>query len=296
MGGKIAVLTTLGFISLAHPALAEENWQAEISKALGKAGTAAPGEVYRVSLPRTDLKATVDGVELKPAFALGSWLGFMAHPSATNVTVMGDLVLTDDEVGPVMKRLLEGGIEVTALHNHLLRNTPHTMYLHVHGRGEPGKLAASLKEGLAQSKTPLGEASPPPPAQTQLNTGLIDQGVGRTGKLLGEIYQFNIARRSAPQEDGMAIPEAMGAAIAINFEADGSGQAAITGDFVLAAAEVNKVAKTLADNGVEVTALHNHMLTEEPRLFFMHFWGHGETVKLAQAIGAALKQADVAGP
>jgi hypothetical protein len=259
-----------------------------------------PGGVYRVGLPRTDLKVSVDGIELKPAFALGSWLAFARH-GGNEVMVMGDLVLTDDEVNPVMKRMRESGIEITALHNHLLRNTPHTMYMHVAGHGEPATLASALHDALGQSRTPFGD---PPSAATsaaiqggsELDTAAIDRALGRKGKLNGTVYQFSIPRAEIPRESGMEVPEALGSAIAINFQPTGNSMAAITGDFVLIASEVNPVIKALGENNIEVTAVHNHMLSDEPRLFFMHFWANDNAEKLAAGLSAALRQVKVAGP
>src|SRR5215208_1750189 len=159
---RTATLTALLVFAIAAPASAEPDWKA-VGQALGKEGAAAAGGVYRVGLPRTDLKVTLDGVEIKPGFALGSWLAF--KPMGNDGMVMGDLVLTGDEVNPVMKKLLENGIEVTALHNHLLRSEPGTMYMHVAGHGDPVKLARALHDGLALSKTPMGPpaaaAAPP---------------------------------------------------------------------------------------------------------------------------------------
>src|SRR5207247_786625 len=213
---------------LAAPAKAAgEDW-ARVGEALGKAGTEQPGGVYRVGLPRTDIKATLDGVELKPGFALGGWLAFTKM--GKDAMVMGDLVLAMDEVNPVMAKLLAGGIEVTALHNHLLRNQPFTMYMHVSGMGDPVKLATALHAGLAAS----------------------------------------------------------------NFRPTGGGKAAITGDFVLVAKEVAPVMKALRDNGIEVTALHNHMLGDEPRLLFMHFWANDDARKLATGLKAALSHIAIA--
>src|SRR5215468_9252303 len=186
---KLALLALLaGAPSLASAA---DDWQAQVGQALGKTGSAAPGGIYRVGLPRTDLKVTLDGVELKAGFALGSWLAF--EKTGDGGMVMGDLVLTMDEVSPVMAKLVAGGIEITALHNHLLRNQPFTMYMHVQGRGDPVKLAAALHTALAQSKTPLS-ASPPPatPAPVDLDTAAIDQTLGAKGANNGGVYQFSI--------------------------------------------------------------------------------------------------------
>src|SRR4051812_25398782 len=230
---RIANMTALLVALAATPALAEPDWKA-VGQALGKEGSVMPGGVYRVGLPRTDLKVTLDGVEIKPGFALGSWLAFKSmHDDAM---VMGDLVLTQEEVNPVMKKLLENGIEITALHNHLLRSEPATMYMHVSGYGDPVKLASVLHDGLAQSKTPLGGATAPAGAQPQLDfdTAAIDAALGRKGKANGPVFQYSIPRAEPVKDHGMEVPEAMGSAIAINFQGTGGGKAAVTGDFVLA--------------------------------------------------------------
>ena len=253
------------------------------------------GGIYRVGLPRTDLKVTLDGIELKAGFALGSWLAF--EKTGDQGMVMGDLVLTTDEVSPVMKKLIEGGIEVTALHNHLLRNQPFTMYMHVLGHGDPVKLAAALHNALAESKTPLSSASSGPaadPPSLDLDTAAIDAALGAKGSNNGGVYQFGIPRAEPIAEGGMGVPPAMGSANAINFQPTGGGKAAITGDFVLIAKEVNPVEKTLREHGIEVTALHNHMLDDQPRLFFMHFWANDDARKLAEGLKAALALINVA--
>ncbi|WP_370439346.1 DUF1259 domain-containing protein [Microvirga sp. TS319] len=265
-----------------------------------------PGGVYRIGLPRTDLNVTLDGVAIKPALALGSWLAF--KPMGNEVTVMGDLVLTQEEINPVLTRLEQGGVEITALHSHLLRSSPATMYMHVHGQGEPAKLAAILREALNASRTPFGAEtagiSPQAAAQASttastgsaldLDTAAIDRALGRKGKMNGGVYQVSVSRAEAVRDNGMEVPAAMGSAIAINFQPTGSGKAAIAGDFVLTANEVNPVIKALQSNGIEVAAVHNHMLMDEPRLFFMHFWANNDAHKLANGLRAALDQVETA--
>jgi hypothetical protein len=275
-------------------AVAADDWQAQVGEALGKSGTAAPGGVYRVGLPRTDLKVTLDGVELKPGFALGGWLAF--EKMGDQGMVMGDLVLTENEVKPVMTKLAVGGIDVTALHNHLLRNQPFTMYMHVLGHGDPVKLAAALHAALAESKTPLSAApaaaAAPPPID--LDTAAIDQILGAKGTNNGGVYQFSVPRAEPIKDNGMDVPPPMGSAIAINFQPTGGGKAAITGDFVLIAKEVNPVLRALRDHGIEVTAIHNHMLDDQPHLYFMHFWANDDARKLAEGLKAALAQINIA--
>ena len=278
--------------SLGLPAHAATDWAA-VGKALGKTGSVQPGGVYRVGLPRSDLKVTLDGVAIKPALALGSWVAFRDMGGASEV--MGDLVLTQSEVNPVLTVLEQNGIQITALHNHLLRATPATMYMHIDGRGDAVKLAAAIHAALARSRTPFG-ASPPAPAAVPLalDTAMLDKTLGAKGTANGGVYQFSIPRAQAPTAGGMAIPPPMGSAIGINFQPTGAGRAAITGDFVLTADEVNPVIKALRASGIEVTAIHNHMLDDEPRLFFMHFWAHDDAAKLARGLRAALDRVKVA--
>jgi len=285
---RLASVTLAAMLSAS--ALAGESDWGQVAKALGKSGSEMPGGVYRVGLPRSDLKVTLDGVDIKPALALGSWLAF--QKTGGEAMVMGDLVLTSEEVGPVMNKLAEGGIDITALHNHLLRSSPATLYMHVRGHGDPVKLATALHAALAESKTPLQAAAPvsaqPAAAQIDLDTSLVDQALGAKGTVNGGVYQFNIPRAEAITDDGMAIPSSMGTAIAINFQPTGGGKAAVTGDFVLIAKEVNPVLEELLEHGIEMTALHSHMLDDQPRLFFMHFWANDDAQKLAKGLRAAL--------
>ena len=281
-----------GAVMFSMPSFAADpDWQ-KVGQALGKDGAVQTGGVYRVPLPRSDLNVTLDGVAIKPGFALGGWLAF--EPMGNDAMVMGDLVLTQDEVNPVMKKFEENGLEITALHNHLLRAEPMTLYMHVMGRGDPVKLATALHAGLALSKTPMPAATPASPSQPAVapqidfDTGAVDQAMGQKGKNNGGIYQFSILRAQAVKDGGMEVPEAMGSAIGINFQPTGSGKAAITGDFVLVSSEVNPVIKDLQQSGIEITALHSHMLDEQPRLLFMHFWANDDAQKLAKGLRTAL--------
>ncbi|MDX8502003.1 DUF1259 domain-containing protein [Mesorhizobium sp. VK4C] len=285
----IAGLAFLTAFGVTQPVLAAPDWKA-VAQSLGKSGTQVSGDVYRVGLPRSDLKVTLDGVELKPALALGSWLAFKPMGDH-DAMVMGDLVLTEPEIGPVMTKLSQSGIEVTALHNHLQRAQPATMYMHVLGHGDPEKLAAALHSALKESATPLSDAPASATAGSNsidLDTSMVDQALGHKGKVSGGVYQVGIPRAETIKDGGMEVPEAMGTAIAINFQPTDKGKAAITGDFVLTASEVNPVLHALREGGIEVTAVHNHMLDEEPRLFFMHFWADDDLEKLTQGLKMAL--------
>src|SRR6185369_13228404 len=228
-----------------------------IEMALGKAGSIQPGDVYKVSFPRSDLKVTAAGVELKPALALGSWVAFKRDGEMT--LVMGDLVLTESEVTPVLSKLEAGGVEPTALHNHVLNESPRVMYMHIHAMGDGVKIAKTIHDALALTKTPFAASPSTATADIGIDTKQIDQIMGQSGKVNGGVYQFSIARADEITDSAMSdthkmvIPAAMGVAQAINFQPAGGGKAAITGDFVLIASEVNPVIKALRDNGIEVT-------------------------------------------
>jgi hypothetical protein len=248
------------------------------------------GDVHRYGFPRTDLSVTLDGVTIKPALALGGWAAF--KPAHGGAMMMGDLVLLENEITPVMTAAIENGLEITAVHNHVLRAQPLTFYMHVSGHGDPVKLANALRTALAASKTPLTAPAPAVAAASDpgFDTAEMDRIIGVKGNLVGGVYQFGVARRDHITESGMSLDPAgpLGLATGVNFQPTGNGKAAITGDFVLAASEVNPVIQALRTNGIEVTALHSHMLTEQPRLFFMHFWANDDALKLAKGIRAAL--------
>ncbi|HKU93988.1 MAG TPA: DUF1259 domain-containing protein [Vineibacter sp.] len=279
--------------ALTPPALAADPDWAAVGHALGRSGKVMAGGVYRVGFPRSDLKVSLDGVALRTGFAFGGWVAFL--PMGEQAMVMGDLVMTQDEVNPVMRKLEEGGIAITAVHNHLLRAEPMTLYMHIQGHGDPVKLASAIHAGLALSKTPFslsGGTSMP----ANLDMIGIDKIMGYKGYDSGGIYQFGIPRAKPVKEEGMVLPPPMGAAIGINFQSTGFNTAAVTGDFVLISSEVNPVIDALQANGIEITALHSHMLDEQPRLFFMHFWANGDASKLATGLRAALDKVDAKKP
>jgi uncharacterized protein DUF1259 len=264
----------------------QNQWKA-VDDAIGRTGQAQPDGAYKVSFPRGDLKATVAGVELKPALALGGWVAF-SKPGA-NSMMMGDLVLAEDEVTPVMTSLEGSGVQITALHNHLQHESPRVMYMHIGGHGDAAKLAAAVKQAMSQTKAP---APQPPSAQQpkdlEIDTAGIEQALGHKGKVTGGVFQVSVPRAEAINENGMKVPGSMGLATGLNFQPTGGGKAAITGDFVLLGKEVNPVIQALRSNGIEVTALHSHMLDDQPHLFFMHFWANDDAVKLAKGLRAAL--------
>ena len=273
-----------------RPAFAADPDWALVGQALGKVGVVQGGAVYRVSFLRTDLRVTLDGVGLRTGFASTGWVAFM--PMGRGAMVMGDLVLTPDEVKPVMRKLEDGGITVTALHNHLLRADPGTLYMHIQGHGDAVRLAAAIRDGLAESKTPF--ALPPGSSMpTDIDMVGIDRIMGYRGNDNSGVYQFAMPRRMPIVESDMPLAAPMGAATAINFQPTGFDTAAITGDFVLVASEVDPVIKALLASDIEVTALHSHMLEEQPRLYFLHFWANDDAHKLARGLRAALDKVDV---
>ena len=278
----------IAFLLSGQSLAADIDW-AKVDAALGKTAS-VQGEVHRYGIPRSDLQVTVDGVTIKPALALGGWLGF--EPMAGGALVMGDLVLTEPEIEPVMTKLLASGIEVTALHNHLLRANPATYYMHVHGHGDAVGLATAIRAALGESKTPFGPPAVPASqaAQIDLDTAALDSAIGAKGKVNGGVYQFSVPRKDAITDSGTPVPPAMGVATVINFQPTGGGKAAITGDFVITANEVNPLIRALRENGIEVTAIQSHMLNEQPRLFFVHFWANDDALKLAKGVEAALEK------
>jgi hypothetical protein len=262
------------------------DWKA-VEAALGRTSVVQNGDVHRFSMPRTDLTVTVDGIRLKPAFALGSWVSFKAV--SDGAIAMGDLVLLDTEVAAVMTRLQESGIEQTAIHHHVLRESPRVVYMHVHAHGDPVRIASGLKAALALTGTPASSApSPAVVGDAPLDTVAIARTLGVTGRMSGGVYQVSVPRAETVRDSGREIPAVMGLATAINFQPISEGKAAITGDFVMTAAEINPVIRALRKNGIEVTSLHNHLLFDEPRLFFMHFWANDDALRLARGLREAL--------
>jgi hypothetical protein len=254
-----------------------------LNNVFGKKGTVT-GNVYKITFPRSDLKVKVGDFSVAPGLALGTWIGIINM--GDHAMMMGDLVLLDAEVPKVVSKLMEEGLEITAIHNHLINETPAIKYIHYHGMGEAVKLAQEIRAVLEATATPLT------PSAAQNQTQSIDWGkvtaiLGTTGKQNGMLLQYTFPRIEKLTESGMEMPPAMGMATAINFQMDGN-RAAITGDFVLLADEVNPVIKALTENGIMPTAIHSHMLHDEPRLFMMHFWAVDDPEKLAKGLKAAL--------
>lgn len=282
----LVVASTL--VAITTAARAQETDWTKVDEVLGHKA-AVTGDVHRYGFPRTDLNVTLDGVTIKPALALGGWVAF--KPMHGGVMVMGDLVLLETEINPVMAKMIESGLEITAIHNHLLRGNPATFYMHIGGHGDALKLANAIHAALGASKTPMTTTVPtsPPPA-IHLDTAQIDQIIGAKGQPNGGVYQIGVPRRDPIVENGMQLMPSgpMGMNTAMGFQPTGGGKAAITGDFVLIGTEVNPVVRALRSHGIEITAIHSHMLTEQPRLIFMHFWANEDALKLARGLRAAI--------
>ena len=267
-------------------ASAPVDW-ARVDSAMGRTGAMQPGDVRRYGMPRGDLKVTAAGVSIRPAFALGSWIAFKAH--GDGAVAMGDLVLTHDELAPVLARLQEGGVQQTAIHHHIIQESPRIVYVHLHGHGDPVAIATTVRAALGLTGTPA--PSPPAAPSTEplgIDTTAITSTLGFSGRVNGGVWQVSIPRSETITSDGFTIPSSMGLGTAINFQPTGGGKAAITGDFVLLGTEVNPVIKSLGEHRITVTSLHNHLLDENPRLFFMHFWANDDAATLAKGLKAAL--------
>jgi uncharacterized protein DUF1259 len=291
IGLAVAALAVAAHPGVGHAQGANAGDWSVVDRTLGRPGTAQPGEVQKYSFPRSDLHVTVGSVAVKPALALGSWVAFKRTGSADGQAMaMGDLVLTEAEVPAVVAKLQAGGIRQTALHNHLQHESPRVIYLHIEGRGGPARLAWTIHAALATTKTPVAAPRAQPASVFPLDTAAIAQVLQYRGSVTGGVYQVTVPRADPVRMEGMEIPPAMGVATAINFQPTGKGRAAITGDFVLTADEVNPVLRIFEQQGIAVTALHSHMLTEEPRLFFMHFWADDDALRLARGLRMAVEQ------
>jgi len=263
----------LALLLVTRTASSEAPWDA-VDKALGQTGKTLPGDVHRYGWPRRDLEVTMGGVRVEPALALGSWGGFRVA----------------SEVSPVIRALQAGGVDVLAVHNHLSGETPEVVYVHFGGHGQPEAIAKALRSALEATKTPLSAPAGAPAEPSAADKAALDkvqEVLGREGSMAGRVLQVGVPRAAKIEEDGVEVPPSQGMANSMNFQAVGS-RVATTGDFVLIADEVNPVIRELEAHGIQVTALHSHMLRESPRLFFMHFWGLDDPARIGAGLKAAL--------
>lgn len=278
-----AALVAIPVVSYAQT---EASW-ASVERMLGRKAVPQAGDVMRFNFPRRDLRVMVGDVHVKPSLALGSWVAFKRMPDG-QVMAMGDLVLTESEINPVISALQAGGVEQAALHNHILGGSPNTMYLHISAHGRDTVIARTIRRALDGTKTPMDTMAAGPSAPFELDTIALARALGYSGKVNGGVYQVGVGRVEHIMESGQEVPGAMGLSTSINFQPTGGGKAAITGDFVLLGSEVNPVIRVLRDNGIAITALHSHMIDETPHLYFMHFWANDDAMKLARGVSAAL--------
>jgi hypothetical protein len=282
-----------GHQGLIRPVVTTDADWAPLAKAIGRTGKlAADGTSYRVGFPRRDLTVTSGGVTILPSLALGGYAAFAKY-SGGHAMVMGDLVVTETEAPAVTDALQAGGLPQTAIHKHLLAESPPLWWMHIAGMGEPVALARAVKAAIDKTATPP-PAPAGPPGTVDLNTAGIDAALGGKGSINGGVYQFTFARRDTITEDRYVVPPGLGVTTALNFQPLGAGRAAINGDFAMTAGEVQNVLATLRGAGITVVSLHNHALDDSPRLFYTHFWATGDGVALATGLRAALNQTAVA--
>ena len=282
----VSAMRAAFFLTVAANLYAQADWSA-VDRALGRSGAAQPGGVYKYSFPRGDLSVTVGGTQIRPALALGSWVAFKKTSDGKSMA-MGDLVLSPDELPAVMSKLQQGGVDQTAVHNHLSGESPHVVYMHIMAKGDAEMIGKTVHEALATTKTPLAAPPQVTPLRLDLDTTAVASAIGVGGKGNGGVYQISVPRPETIREGGEEIPPSMGVATAINFQPTSSGRAVATGDFVLLPSEVNPVIRALRANGIAVTALHSHLLMDQPHVLFMHFWGDDDAAKLARGLRAAL--------
>ncbi len=279
---KITYCLLACFLFLNFSAFAQPD-SAGLDNVFGKKGS-VQGMVYKITYPRSDLKVKVGEFSVAPGLALSSWIGILSMGNES--MMMGDLVLLDSEEGAAVAKLVSSGLSITAIHNHLTNEKPAIKYIHFSGSGNALQLAGSIKSVLAITGTPLTPPAPQSPGVSP-DWSKVEAILGKSGKHNGILLQYSFARKEKLRDAGMDMPPAIGMATGINLQMDGN-TAATTGDFVLLADEVNSVVKALTENGIVVTAIHNHMLFDEPRLFMMHFWAVGDPEKLATGLKAAL--------
>lgn len=290
MPGKIQLLIVALFATASQAAsqgAAAASWSA-VTNAIGRPGTLQPDGVMKYGFPRSDLTVSIGGVTIKPALALGSWVAF-SRVAGRNAMVMGDLVLVESEVQPVLAALDEHGVHPSAIHNHLLGESPRVSYMHIFAEGDAATIAMAIRSALSLTRTPPAPSTPSAaPAGIDLDTAALHRELGRAGKVTGGVYQVGVPRRGRIRMKGAIVPPSMGVSTALNFQPTGNGRAAITGDFVMEAGEVSRVASILRSGGIAITALHSHMVGETPRLYFMHFWANDDAVRLARSLRRAI--------
>lgn len=261
---------------------------AKIAAVTGMKGTVKNGE-YKITVPQNDLHVVVDGFKIIPPMGLGTWIAFT--PCGDSVMMMGDIILSENDVAPVQQEVIRQGLSITAMHNHFVRNRPNVMYMHIDGFGNAATLAANAKaviDKVSQVRGVDPKAAKSDSVVNTLNIPMLDSLIGHQGEMSKGVYKYTIGRPDVMlREHGVPISSFMG----FNTWAAWQGtpeKAAVAGDFTMLMDEVQPVIKTLIENGIEVVAVHNHMVHEEPKIFFLHYWGVGPVEKLAKGLKAAL--------
>ena len=260
----------------------------KIEQVTGMKGTEKNGE-YKITVPQNDLHIVVDGFKIIPPMGLGTWIAFT--PCGDSAMMMGDIILSENDLAPVQQEVIRQGLAITAIHNHFVRNRPNVMYMHIDGFGNVAKLAANAKALLDKVTEVRGadpKASKPDSVINTLNIAMLDSLIGHKGEMSKGVYKYTIGRPDVMlKEHGVSISTFKG----FNTWAAWQGtpeKAAVAGDFTMLMDEVAPVIKALVENGIEVVAVHNHMVHEEPKIFFLHYWGVGSVEKLAKGLRAAL--------
>lgn len=263
------------------------NWTT-VERVIGNNGTVLPDGTFMISLPRNDVQIIVGDIKLNREMAMDSWIVFadMGHETM----MMGDLTLTTPELWIVQNQLLQEGVEISAIHNILNNETPQVFDLHISGKGDPVKMAEAVNNATKAARITFSRSSSDPVTQNFPGKTDIDQILMANGKVEGEVLQYSIPRMEKITEDGMELAPYMDVATQLKFQALPEDEAAVTGEFVMTGDEVEPVLRTLNANSIHVTALHMHMLTEEPRLFYLHFWAVGDQLALARGLRDAVNQ------
>jgi hypothetical protein len=277
------IFLSMNILAVAQGATAAADWS-KVESIFNRPGS-LQGGIYKVSFPRTDLHVSIGATAVEPAAGLGSWIAFRQEGS--QAVADGDLVLLDSEVNPVLAALTGRHVQITAIHNHLIEEHPHVMYVHFFGKDDAGALAEALKAALQKTATPMGPPAKPAPVALPFDEKAIEQALGKTGTVNGRVLAFGFPRSHEIHMQGELLTPAMGMATAINFQPSPQGVAA-TGDFVLKENEVQKVATALIANKIKVTAMHNHLLSDDPHMVFVHFWAEGPLPEVAKGLRQAL--------
>jgi len=268
----------------------------QIEQVTGMKGVEKNGE-YKITVPQNDLNVVVDGFKIIPPMGLGSWAAFTRCGDST--MVMGDIIITESDLKPVQQEVIKQGLTITAIHNHFVRNHPNVMYMHIDGAGDVGRLSAGVKAVFEKVKEVRGadpKAAKADSVVNTLNIPLLDSIIGQKGEMAKGVYKYVIGRPDITlKEHGIPVSSFLG----FNTWAAWQGtreRAAVAGDFTMREEEVAPVIKALVENGIEVVAVHNHMVHETPRIFFLHYWGVGQAEQLAKGLKLALDQTGKAKP